>query len=387
VACAVACDEEPEEVTEFPGQVMQVTTDTSTIHHYDPEISADGTRIIFSTNWWGQDPPLGQGKGEEARDVAIIEVPTTEIYPPTPNLETIGNTRRIDFVNVPADDGSIIDPNQVSVNSKGMPVWNPTIPTQIAFMLRNNNALDRVYLADLDYDPDPNLSNEPIAGVNVRLVGNPGGQLYYFRSPAFSADGQWLAVSRYYFSPGNPTGVPPTPDIVEPQAIYAYRIADGLLVKLTAGSSLEDNPTWSPSGRSVAFQSNRSGAYEIWAVDFDPTNPQAHAVDFNIRRLTDSNPERLPIPAASEDPTWSPDGSSIVFVSTLRAPGTSARHRNLWIMNADGSNLRLFYFARFDNTHPSFGPTDARLVTFSSAWNPHEDFAGAKTDIYIIKNF
>src|SRR4051812_18519496 len=60
----------------------------------------------------------------------------------------------------------------------------------------------------------------------------------------------------------------------------------------------------------IAFESDRSGAYEIYTVDPDDTD---------LTRLTFSG---------GRQPAWSPEGTKIAFV----------RAGNLWLMNADGSN-------------------------------------------------
>ncbi len=402
VCCAVAaagtmaCSNAPEEVLQTSGDVVQVTTDTASVHHLEAALSPDGTRVMFSTDWWTQDPPVGEGK--TARDIVVIDVPTgsyvcgnppheQQSYCVTPNLESIGNARRILFHDVPNDAGALILDDQVNLLNKGQPRWSPVTPQQIAVVLQNDNRLDRIYLADLDFDPDPAVSNEPIAGVNVRMVDTPGSrQFFFYRSPAYSADGQWLAFSRFFFKQGNPQVTPPIPDQREPMAIYAYRLADGLVVQVTSGASLEDFPTWSPDGHQIAFESNRTGLQEIWVADVDPARLQAGERDLNIKRLTFSQ-DSPNIPAWSEDPTWSPDGSTIVFVSTRRAPATSERDRNLWRMNPDGSNVRIFFFSRSDDVNPLFSPTNPREVVFSTASNPVPSFDGQKSDIYIIRDF
>jgi TolB protein len=55
----------------------------------------------------------------------------------------------------------------------------------------------------------------------------------------------------------------------------------------------------SPDGRWVAFESNRSGDYELYAVDWDGRQ---------VRRLTDD-------PARDQVPAFAPDGSGLIFQS------------------------------------------------------------------------
>jgi Tol biopolymer transport system component len=57
-------------------------------------------------------------------------------------------------------------------------------------------------------------------------------------------------------------------------------------------------PQYSPEGSDIAFYSERSGVYEVWACHADGSNP---------RKLS-----RVPH-APSMSPRWSPDGKEIVF--------------------------------------------------------------------------
>ena len=67
------------------------------------------------------------------------------------------------------------------------------------------------------------------------------------------------------------------------------------IVPSTAG---EGHPRFSPDGRQLVFQSNRSGASEIWVADSDGTNP---------RQITHTSAY------AAGFPHWSPDGRFLAF--------------------------------------------------------------------------
>lgn len=64
----------------------------------------------------------------------------------------------------------------------------------------------------------------------------------------------------------------------------------------------EIHPSWSPDGQEIVFSSNRSGHYEIWAIEIlDGTFRQiSHGVDKGVGRFS---------------PKWSPDGSRIAFIN------------------------------------------------------------------------
>ena len=70
--------------------------------------------------------------------------------------------------------------------------------------------------------------------------------------------------------------------------------------QVTFTSSVETDPTWSPDGGRIAFVSNQSGNEDIWV---------APATGGSAINLTADDP------APDIDPSWSPDGNQIAFVS------------------------------------------------------------------------
>jgi Tol biopolymer transport system component len=67
--------------------------------------------------------------------------------------------------------------------------------------------------------------------------------------------------------------------------------------KLVESTRLDENPQYSPDGTRIAFASARTGAFEIWVAKSDGTD---------LTQLTSMNAE-------AAWPTWSPDGKKIAF--------------------------------------------------------------------------
>ncbi len=101
---------------------------------------------------------------------------------------------------------------------------------------------------------------------------------------------------------------------------------------LTPVNGWSYDPAFALQGNRVVFVSNESGNDEIYTVDLSGANMQ---------RLTNNSWEW------DKHPTWSPDGSQILFWSNR-----DSGRRQLWIMSADGKNQRPFFPSGFNDWDP-----------------------------------
>jgi Tol biopolymer transport system component len=113
--------------------------------------------------------------------------------------------------------------------------------------------------------------------------------------------------------------------------IFSRDSATGVRTKLTSFRTGAFEPAWSPGGNRIAFGSWESGNEEIYTMDPDGSN---------IVQLTNHGD-------IDRHPTWSPDGTRIAFWSQ-RDTG----RRQLWVMNADGSNPRRLLATSSDDYDP-----------------------------------
>jgi Tol biopolymer transport system component len=103
-------------------------------------------------------------------------------------------------------------------------------------------------------------------------------------------------------------------------------------------------PVLSPDGKTLLFQSDRSGDVEIWSSGIDGKD---------LVMLTESG-------GFDGNPSWSPDGKSIAFTSTRD------KDLDIYIMSADGSGQKRLTTTKGDDGHPHWYPDGSRII-FNSA--------------------
>lgn len=224
-------------------------------------------------------------------------------------------------------------------------------------------------------------------GSDLRQLTQESGLRHYY--PSMAPDGGSVVYSQYRED-----------NVYE---IYELSLANGVARRLTDRLGVLNAPEISPDGTTIVFMrwTVASDQYQIWLMDRNGGNP---------RRL---------FGGIGWDPTWSPDGTRVLFASDMDGtvqlyrvemdgtslqsisglPGIRGRSdwspegtittysgepwkREIYIMQADGSGVRQLSPAGGNSQGPSFSP-DGQWIAFTAYFDKFNDIHGC--EIYIVR--
>jgi dipeptidyl aminopeptidase/acylaminoacyl peptidase len=143
--------------------------------------------------------------------------------------------------------------------------------------------------------------------------------------------------------------------------LYVLNIATKHVTQVTSGDFDDEQPAWSPDGKLLAFSSNRSTPdpdrtynSDIWVVAADNTDKGAH-----LTQVTTN-------PGEDAEPSWSPDGKWITYVTKLDPKLFQYGTRDVAISPASGgaANVLTQKFDRMSR-RPRFSP-DGQYIYFTA---------------------
>lgn len=193
-----------------------------------------------------------------------------------------------------------------------------------------------------------------------------------------------------------------------PVAVISFallgRCSDGQMpqpINLTQQTSHDRYPAWSPDGKQIAFESDRSGAWNLYIMDntgrdlraltqhtssnrFPAWHPSGNRIVFQSDRngksdlfiLSLQNNNVTQVAALEGDelfPTWSPDGDWITF--TLLKNGILGHYK----IREDGTDFQPVFSNSDRNVWPRWSPDGTRL-----AYHSRPTTEGSEDDLYIF---
>jgi TolB protein len=148
-------------------------------------------------------------------------------------------------------------------------------------------------------------------------------------------------------------------------SLWRQRVDADEAVELTAGPGYDYQPDWSPDGRAIVFARYDRDALELWRLDVESGE---------ARPFTSGG-------AVNVEPRWSPDGRRLAFVSTRAGgrfhvfvasvrDGVLAEARPL--LEERPSSVARYYYGPFDHEiSPSWSPDGSEIVFVSNRGNRH----------------
>ncbi len=155
-----------------------------------------------------------------------------------------------------------------------------------------------------------------------------------FNVTRFSPDGRILSTSIYDNSGG--------------EDIWLLDLARGVRTRFTFGPALSDDPVWSPDGKMIVFDSNRTGTYAIYEKPSNGTQKE---------ELVFADP------AIKFTTSWSSDGKYVLMDHI--APDAQGK-TSIWVIPMFGDHKAYPLIANdFNNTYSQFSP-DGHWVAYDS---------------------
>jgi eukaryotic-like serine/threonine-protein kinase len=277
----------------------QVTTDTSdAVSHFRPRWSPDGTRIVF------------QNLERTRFDIRVVEVGSG-------SLVSVTSDAVIDIEPVWSPSGKYIYFS--SYRTGGLNLWRVPVAldgTPVGPLEQLTTGAGQDVQAVFSADGSRLAFAILRQNANIWLLpvdpssGRPSGEPYeVIGTTREDSRGAWSADGRVIAFNSDRSGA---------MNLWLHNLLEETERQLTFGEGGDFQANWSPDGRRIAFFSGRDGRASIWEVEVESGK---------LRRLTSGD-------SIDVNPCYSPDGSRIAYHSD--ADG----RMELWVMDADGGSSR-----------------------------------------------
>ena len=279
------------------GQVKKLTLQQKSFLASTPSLSFDGERVAYvwqidRDRQWHYDIYIIDIRSGEQHQVTFV--PSIDLHPSwAPDGSKIAFASDSEGVfNLYTIDANGQNRTRMT-NSTGddvQPDWSPD-GSKIAFASDQASAVHQIYWLDVKTGHQQKLTQSDL----------------YTGYPRWSPDGTRVAF--------HSAVVDKTPPVF--REILQVRADGNGLKSLITDGEYNNNPTFSPNGKQIAFTSLRNDNVDIYIFDVD---------SLQVHRLTRDL-------SFDYQPSWSPDGNHLVFVSNRTGPLDIHR------INADGGGI------------------------------------------------
>ncbi len=198
-------------------------------------------------------------------------------------------------------------------------------------------------------NPTVQLTSSPTASPIVPTVqSTPGPTVQLTSSPTVQPTPGDKGVGELIDDQNQLGGGPIVFTNLEDYNLHLYFFSTGKSVLLTDLPGVKRWANWSPDRRRVVFDNKKSDEKrQIYTINSDGTGLQQLTTQWE-----------------NKEPSWSHDGSHIIFVST-RGGG-----QNIFIMEGDGSSIRQLThkYGNLDHLRPAYSP-NGRWIAFQANYN------------------
>jgi len=251
-----------------------------------PAYSPHGLRVAY----WGLHP--GSGRRDiwtiavRARGAEPVPVPVTDDDHLDWNPRWSPDGARLYFL---SNRGGTMNLWSVAIDEHSGAVRGAPAPVTLpcAYVAHASFSADGERMIYAQVQTSSNLQRVAFDPVHERVTG----------APSFVTHGS-LEISGHDLSPDGTRLVVTASDAGHHEGLYLLDVGGTLQRRLTDGRFHDRAPRWCPDGQRIAFYSDRTGKYEIWAVRPDGSG---------LTQLTDTRGGDVYYPI------WSPDGGQLLY--------------------------------------------------------------------------
>lgn len=212
------------------------------------------------------------------------------------------------------------------MNSSGKLNQRITYVESKAFRLTSNSKGDNFIYSMVNPDNASNIGLYSYNTVNGKTENLSGVMLSRDYNPKWSPTSDLIAYSSSLTHSPTVINNYDVSQLGAPRNQIFTMNSKGLNKKQLTESGDNYDPSWSPDGNKILFISTRTGSAEVWMMNKDGSAQ---------RRLTSTNATR------AANPVWSSDGQRIMFSSNYKQKYSSINPTELWIYEPSTYNLRM----------------------------------------------